>query len=194
MVMRTRVPRPKKNASERAVASRKKGQRGERKLAKKLEAWWGAPFDRTPRSGGLRWGIRHDVRGDVVCEDPRFPFIVEEKNRESWDLVQFLGGKGNIFKWWQQVWRDAQAVGRIPLLFIDKNYVGGYVIFKPRMLQPMMRHRPKRYLTTYMPLSDVKTLTMVSIEDFLATVDVEKCCDPSIHCFGGLTPQGDGTV
>jgi len=171
---------PSKTRSQQAKASRSKGKRGERKLGLRLKKWWGADFHRTPASGGLRWGERHEVRGDLVCEDTFFPFVIEEKNREAWELELFLTGKGPIFTWWKQVWRDSIEIHRIPLLFIDKNYSPGYVIFKPRLLKGLMKEaKPKHYMVT--TSADTGMLYLVERELFLNMVSVERCQEVGLY-------------
>jgi len=159
--------------SKRARASRRKGKRGERVLCRRLEKAFGVPFNRTPASGGLRWGKRADVRGDVVCEEPWFPFVLEEKNREAWDLETFLKGLGPIWKWWGQVVRDGKDTGRIPLLFVDKNRSPGFVIFRLSDVGPLLDKKPRSYMSVYKP--GVGVLRLVETEEFLSKISVEKC-------------------
>ena len=169
---RRKMPRTK---SEQAKASRRKGKRGERLLAKRLETWWGAPFHRTPASGALRWGERVEVRGDIVCEDTDFPFVIEEKNREAWEFAPFIEGKGAIFKWWQQVLKDSKAIHRIPLLFINKNRSPSYVIFRPRDVRLFWDTKPNCFITTCN--SNAGTLRMVERETFLSCISPTLCVD-----------------
>lgn len=113
-----------------ANKSRRKGKRGERKLIPLLNDWWGEKFRRVPRSGALRWGTDHRVAGDLVTSDPDFPWVVEAKNRESWDLKDLFLGQGPIFSWFQQAADDGKRVNKKPLLFFTKNYHPYYVFVK----------------------------------------------------------------
>ncbi len=113
-----------------AHASRRKGIRGERKLALILETWWGTKFRRVPRSGALRWGTDQRVAGDLVTNDPNFPFVVEVKNRENWELIHLFDGKGKIFDWWEQVRADGERVNKKPILFFTKNGLPFYAMIR----------------------------------------------------------------
>lgn len=159
--------------TKRAKAARRKGKRGERALARRLEAFWGSPFHRTPSSGALRWGTRSEVRGDIVSEDPKFPFVIEEKNREAWSLESFFQGKSGIYKWWLQVLNDAEDVGRIPLLFIDKNRSPAFVIFRAKEITQLFDTKPESYMRVWR--EDVGFLRVVEREEFLNCLSVERC-------------------
>lgn len=109
--------------------SRKKGSRNERSVAHILQNWSGYEFARTPQSGGLHWKKSH-TSGDIVCIDekhgPRFPFSIECKFHEELDifpLIQGLIGKksNKIMNFWLQSKKDAEEVGKIPLVFMRRN-------------------------------------------------------------------------
>lgn len=109
---------------KKAVNGRNKGANQERKLAKLLSDWWGAKVYRTPGSGA--WATSHtdgklNSAGDIVCEDPNFPFCVESKKVEGWHLEQLLTSpKCIIRKWWQQT-LDETPVDKEPLLIFSRN-------------------------------------------------------------------------
>jgi len=132
-----------------ARGAKKKGTRGERKLAGLLEEWCGLKFHRSPASGGLRWRDNAaKVRGDLICEDESFPFSIEVKNRESWDFKTFMDGGGKIFEWFDQAWADARATEKIPLLFITKNFSPYYAVFVRADLTQFRRgEAPKNFMT-----------------------------------------------
>lgn len=105
--------------------SRQKGQRGERALVKKFEAWWDEEFFRTPASGGLAtMGFQFkgiEISGDVSTPDPSFPFCVEGKNCEGWSLEKLLTApKNDIYRWWKQTVLETPE-GKIPLLVFKRN-------------------------------------------------------------------------
>ncbi len=108
------------------INSRSKGKRGERDIAKMLEAWWGSKFTSTPMSGGFATkGFRDDwnASGDVVTPDLTFPFCVEVKWREGWDLLQVLKSTETsipIWEWWDQTLRETPE-GKIPFLVFKRN-------------------------------------------------------------------------
>lgn len=105
--------------------SRNKGAGFERKIAKQLSEWTGTTFTRTPSSGG--W----NKAGDVTPKDPkemvRFPFNMEMKNNESWNLPMLFkaekrGTLSGCFKsWWEQCSGDAKKSNRIPVVVFTRN-------------------------------------------------------------------------
>ncbi len=163
----------KEERTKRAKAARRKGKRGERALCQRLEQTFGVAFHRTPASGAMRWGKRADVRGDIICEELWFPFVVEEKNREAWDLELFFKGKGGIWKWWGQVLGDSKDVGKIPLLFIDKVRSPGFVIFRIRDVAELFNDKPRTYMRVWH--EELGILRLVEREEFLNCLSVEKC-------------------
>jgi len=107
------------------INSRDKGARGEQQVVKLLKAWWGSEFYRTPRSGAFATqGFSHkdmSVAADVVTPDHTFPFSVEVKWQESWNMEQLL--KSAIcdpWKWWEQCVTEC-TVNKIPLLVFKRN-------------------------------------------------------------------------
>lgn len=122
---------PKKKARKatkprkKGVNGRKKGAGQELKVAKLFTEWFGAETYRTPGSGG--WATRKtnknlNASGDLVCEDPTFPFCVEVKKVEGWDLTSLFDPKQKalFFKWWKQC-VDETPEDKIPLLVFNKN-------------------------------------------------------------------------
>lgn len=128
--------------SKKARASKRRGKRGERLVIELLTKWWGAKFHRTPRSGGLRWGSQvAGVGGDIACEDPEFPFSTEVKNRERFEIEEFLNGKGKMWEWWSQCVGDAERLQKFPLMFVTKNYSPWYTVYSPPLV-PVNRIGP----------------------------------------------------
>ena len=104
--------------------SRDKGNRGQLQVAKLFANWWGTKFASTPLSGGFATPkFRQDwnAAGDIVTPDAAFPFCVEVKYQESWDLDQILTSDAcTVWKWWDQCIRETPA-GKTPLLVFRKN-------------------------------------------------------------------------
>jgi len=104
--------------------SRDKGQRGERQVAKIMSEWWGSDFTRTPSSGGFRTKKFRDdwnASADLVTPDETFPFCVEVKNAEGWNLEQLIkSSDGMIWTWWDQTVNQCTE-GKIPLLCFTRN-------------------------------------------------------------------------
>lgn len=113
-----------KKVAKKRVNGRAKGQAAERKLAKLFSNWWGSEFARTPLSGGFATAkFREDwnAAGDLVTPDPTFPFCVESKKVEGWNLEQLLtSDRTLIHKWWAQTVKETPE-GKIPLLVFTKN-------------------------------------------------------------------------
>lgn len=104
--------------------SKSKGNYGERRVAKLLMEFTGRNFRKTPNSGGFnKQGVviaEHIFTGDVICEEAKFLFSVESKNRAaSWSLAQLMCSpdKAQFTSWWHQTVEDAKAVNLMPMLF-----------------------------------------------------------------------------
>ena len=111
--------------------SKTKGSTYERHIAKKLGAWWGEEFQRTPASGGLRWKQDNRVCGDIVTPPgSTFPWVVECKKRENWTMDSLLNGSSEVSKWWKQVTDDAERSGLDPMLIFTRNRQPDYVALK----------------------------------------------------------------
>ena len=110
--------------------SRQKGRVGEREVAKLLARWWtqiepGCQFVPTPGSGGF---ARADIRaamqisGDLCTTAKKFPFVIEVKRREGWNLERVQAGKPSpVWGWWDQCKRAAAEMNGKPLLIFRKN-------------------------------------------------------------------------
>jgi hypothetical protein len=115
-----------------------KGPRGELEVAKIVQEWWRnyepeAIFVRTPGSGGwhgrnqrgaaIRAG--HNVSGDVTTSSTSFPFCVEVKRVEDFDMDNLVECScvrpSPVWKWWLQVQREAGEVQKEPMLWFRQN-------------------------------------------------------------------------
>jgi hypothetical protein len=94
--------------------SRRKGCRGELEVAEMFARWSGEVVRRTPGSGG--WSnARFGVTGDLVCDNPAFPFHCEIKHRESWVLDDLVTGvrrehDKSIVQWWKQCFESCPVL------------------------------------------------------------------------------------
>lgn len=128
---------PKRVAAGRR--SKRKGASNERDLAKKFEKWWGTEdkFARTPSSGG--WGQKVNreafkAYGDVTTTATDFPFCLEFKKDESFDLSQLLtGAKSPIYRWWKQTIEETPT-GLVPFLVIGKNHYPHIAVFQVKYM------------------------------------------------------------
>lgn len=108
----------------------RKGNAGEREVARTLQAWWATHepdcrFIRTPLSGGwAEANTRRDFRasGDVMTTAASFPFTVEVKRREAWSVRNFVEGKRSpVWGWWCEAVAEAREAGGEPMLWVRKN-------------------------------------------------------------------------
>jgi len=112
------------------INGRRKGKTGEREVSRIIEAWW-QPFEKdckfksTPLSGG--WSSP-DVRGhfktagDLVTTARKFPFTIEVKRREGWNLNNLINGKWSpVWGWWLQCQRAADEETREPMMWFRKS-------------------------------------------------------------------------
>lgn len=117
------------------VRAKTKGNAFERRIAKMLKEWWGlynpdADFQRTPLSGGSRLKEGWMLVGDIVCNDPTYPFHTELKNRERWRIDQIFEDTGPVIsEWWAQTVVEC-PVEKEPLLILTRNHRPAYCVFR----------------------------------------------------------------
>lgn len=115
-----------------ATNGKAKGDNFERKIAKKMTDWTGTKFERVPASGGLHWKQDNRVYGDIICNDPDFPFVIECKNREAWNMDALINGSKEVESWWKQVNRDAGETGKAPMVIFTRNRQPDYVMLRTK--------------------------------------------------------------
>lgn len=97
--------------------SGRKGKAFERLVGKVLGEWWqNKSFRRTPISGG--WD--KDALGDLVVP-AEFPFLVECKKHRNWSLEAVVCNRGLFRQWWGKISREAESVGKSPLLIMCRD-------------------------------------------------------------------------
>lgn len=84
------------------VNGRNKGAAFEREVCKMLHLDLGSNFKRDIEQ------YRAADHGDIVCDDPTFPFTIE--------LKRYASGYTYQKAWWTQVTKAAQASGKEPVL------------------------------------------------------------------------------
>jgi len=118
-----------------------KGAAFERRIVKMFNSNWGVKLVRTPQSGG--WGQAH-TKGDLVDPERKFPYFVECKNQQYWNLWGALfDGEGPLMKWWSKAAKQAKQEDRMPLLIIGQDYQS------PLVVAPLLRSigsRPHAFL------------------------------------------------
>lgn len=129
--------RKKKNPNRVAAGrkSKRKGNGNERDMAQAFKAWWGVgEWARVPASGG--WGNQDNREGfracgDIMTTDVEFPFTVEVKHQEAWELDQMLTAPAcKPYEWWQQT-KDETLEGTFPLLVMRRNRRKPLVVMEP---------------------------------------------------------------
>lgn len=104
--------------------SKRKGSSQELKIAKLFAKWWGGQWSRTPGSGGwARASNREEFKasGDIVTAEEDWPYCVEVKNQECWNLDQLLLNEGcQVHVFWEQA-VDETPDNLRPMLIIKKN-------------------------------------------------------------------------
>jgi len=109
--------------------ARAKGSGYELKTAKFMSPWWGGNFNRTPGSGGLRWGSDQSIAGDIVPpKGMLFPFVIECKKHEGWSIEHILLNTGKPKEWFSQVVMDARRVKKVPMLIFSRNRAKDFVM------------------------------------------------------------------
>lgn len=115
-----------KEARKKGVNGRTKGATFERDIARDLRAWLGAGWDvsRTP-TDRQRAQDRSGHAGEFTIVPPdgswfRFRWAIECKNSAAFDLRQLWRKPidGPLPGWWAQAVKQAEAVGRSPLLIV----------------------------------------------------------------------------
>lgn len=126
-----------------AKNGRQKGNNAELQVAHLIEAWWhqiepGKAFRRSPSSGG--WAtpeVRADFKasGDLVTKAEKFPFSVEVKRREGWNLANVLAGRRSpIWRWWAQTNKAAKEMNAHPMLWFRQNREPWRIVFSEASL------------------------------------------------------------
>lgn len=118
-----------------SINSRAKGARGENQICKVLDEWWGVAdgtFVRSPGSGGFatRNTAHQWAAGDIIVAVDDFPFCVEVKYRQNWELEQMLTApKCPLFTYWEQT-KNSTAKGSFSLLLFRKNFKPWFYMMK----------------------------------------------------------------
>ncbi|MBT8386873.1 MAG: hypothetical protein KJO12_05630 [Ignavibacteria bacterium] len=129
--------RPIKTRTQSARHASRKGKGFERQIAKSLSRWWGieSSFRRTPISGA--WD-KERAAGDIIVPD-QFPFGIECKCQEGWELVQLIKNPVNckIMKFWKQTVEECKK-SKKPLLVFSKNQQPSFALFRKKDLDDII--------------------------------------------------------
>jgi len=112
------------------VDPRAKGARGETQIRDALKAATGLKWERTPGSGAL--DPKHNLKGDLYIVNCDNVYCVECKNYEEDHLTsKILTAKDpQLLEWWKQAVRQADQVGKKPLLVFKFNRSKLFVAFQ----------------------------------------------------------------
>jgi len=119
---------------KKRVNSRSKGKSFEQAIARDLRAWlgdgWTVTRAQTDRQGGQVAGVAGEFQIDGPWE---FPFAIECKAHESFEYSQLWTSPivGPLPKFWAQAVRQADKVGRRPMLLLKRNLGAVLVVLRP---------------------------------------------------------------
>ena len=110
--------------------SKDKGRNYELSIAKAWSEYTGLEIIRTPMSGA--WA---GTSGDLLPKnrEQNFPFVIECKKQEDWNLFQVIKGEGEFYKWVDQVISEVRKdleitkQERFPLVMFSKNYQPDFI-------------------------------------------------------------------
>ncbi|AGT13408.1 holliday junction resolvase [Bacillus phage Troll] len=160
--------------------SKTKGAGYENKIAKELSDMWGGKFSRVPASGGLHWGSDQRVAGDIIPPlGMKFPFVVECKKREGFDLSHLFKNIGQIKDWFQQVVMDSRRLkvhGVSPLLIFSKNREISYILlpYSDEVYDKLNKHFPvSRQTVSFLDIREEENY----FDTLLTTMDGFKSLD-----------------
>jgi Holliday junction resolvase len=112
------------------VDVRAKGTKAETDIKAVLRKHTKLNWERTPNSGALN--EKHGLKGDLYIPNKENLFCVECKHYEEDHLTsKILSGKNpQILEWWKQTLRQADQVGRKPLLIFKHNRSKMFVAYE----------------------------------------------------------------
>lgn len=162
------VKKTKEEKSRIAKRSKRKGSSAERSTAKILKEWWGrGEWAKTPLSGGWSRAPGFNVAGDIVTTEKDFPWCVENKKVEKWELNQVLTNGSPIFlAWWQQA-SEQSPPNLAPLLIASKNRTQPIIAMKLDNWLDLLHNLPSDpYMVLHvngekLVITSLKTLTNI---------------------------------
>lgn len=136
------------------IREKRKGKRFEHYVSTAFSTWY---YDRpdvlapTPMSGGWSAAPIGDVQVKPLVSEqvPRFPFFIECRNREKWDLIDvFTSMHTSLRAWWGETFSKAIQISKCPLLVFTKNFRAVFVAFDTVLLCEVI----SRYVDTMRPM------------------------------------------
>ena len=167
--------------------SKSKGKKAEKEFCELLDVWCNvAPktFAPSRASGGWRYQKKSLEPGDVVSRYPEttqgFPFIIDIKNREKWDFMEWFSRRQipAFLQWWLELEAEAsQFPHLVPMLVITRNnapfiVVTKYMDWEREFCNPLSI--PWASLFTYPVNTSALTLVICSWDVFTASLSFER--------------------
>jgi len=137
-------------ASRRGRSNKNRGKAFERKIGHEicdaLGLEYGVDIARDVLSGGGVW--KGDLHPITAKAQKIFPYVVECKYHQDWTWNQFLGGKGKLYGWLDQLIEEYKSVKKhrkvTPLLIFSKprdiTYVCSWCNMKSTYPQVLIRY------------------------------------------------------
>jgi len=156
---------------------RNKGNRFENTVCRKLSKWYGYPSQRLAdlpfrrRSTSIMPVEGHwRGEGDVLYRpDVAFPFAVECKKHEGWELDGSLYvPTWPIWEWWDQAQEQAGNARLCPLLVFSRNHRPIYVLLKEREAT-WLKLRPKHGPVVVLWRRSGELLVLALLDDLVET-------------------------
>lgn len=89
------------------------------------------------------------MAGDIVCNDPTFPFHIECKWQEIWNPHQIWEHTGPVVDaWWFQAKQDCPD-SRIPVLIATRNHIPIFVVGESSDFELWLRKDCHNYMRMY---------------------------------------------
>lgn len=128
------------------MRGRSKGKRGELEVAKLVSKWLNMDLRRTPMSGAMR-GYPGDIITASAENISSFPFLIEVKYREGWELTSLLHGRDGFFKEWIKQLEDETDRLRKPysILFFRKNRIPWLIAIPEKQIKVELLDRYLKY-------------------------------------------------
>jgi hypothetical protein len=162
------------------AASKIKGNKNERDIAKALSTWWGESFNRTPNSGALRWKGASWTYGDILPPES-FPAVVECKHYANVDLdevIRCTPTPHNILGWWKETTDDSYrcyketGIPVQPILVYKQNRTPRRIVIEAEFFIAM-GGRKLHLPTFWISMPGSEPLAVLDFKAFLAAVPRE---------------------
>lgn len=148
-----------------------KGNSYERRIAKLLTKWSGIELIRTPMSGAWQ-----GTTGDITPKNKNhpFPFLIECKKNEGWDMDAVVSGRSALFKSWidqliRETREDQIITGELkfPLLIFSRNRRSDYLLLPETSLDLLSPIQCGDFTTIITIIYKKRQFAIVLLDEFL---------------------------